>query len=90
MLEYMASQKPIVTTDVGIRDFITHEETGLIVEPNDALALSQAICRLLNNRNLAQQLAQNARNYVTCNLREEMMVDKFEDLLGTLASSRSH
>jgi glycosyltransferase involved in cell wall biosynthesis len=85
ILEYMASQKPIVTTDVGIRDFIVPGETGLIVEPDDPLDLAEAINYLLKNPSFAREIARNARQFVVENLREEMMVDKFEESLESIA-----
>lgn len=83
-VEYMASQKPIVTTDVGIRDFISHGQTGLIVEPENAVALADAIMVLLNDPTQAEKLARNARRFVEKHLRKEFLVDKFEQLLMTM------
>ncbi len=84
ILEYMASQKPIVTTDVGIRDFIVPGENGLIVEPDNPLALAEALIHLLKNPSFAREIARNARQFVTANLRKEMMVDKFEEILESM------
>lgn len=81
LLEYMASQKPIVTTDVGIRDFIADGFSGLIVEPDNPQALAEALLRLQRNPASADKIAKNARQFVLDNLRQEMMVNKFEQLL---------
>ena len=86
ILEYMACQKPIVTTDVGIRDFVSHEENGIIVEPDNPSDLADGILYLLKNPMFASQLARNARTFVEQNLREEMMIDKFEKALASLVT----
>jgi len=86
ILEYMACQKPIVTTDVGVRDFISHEESGIIVAPDDPSDLAGGILYLLENPQIAKQVAKNARTFVEQNLREEMMIDKFEKELTSLVT----
>jgi starch synthase (maltosyl-transferring) len=61
LLESMAAECPIVTTDVpGCRDLITHGETGLIVPYGDTEALASAMSRLLTDRDLASRLGQAA------------------------------
>ena len=60
-LNAMGRGKPVVVTDApGVRDYITHEETGLIV-PNEPQALADAVNRLLADRGLAQRLGDAAR-----------------------------
>jgi glycosyltransferase involved in cell wall biosynthesis len=81
ILEYMASQKPIVTTNVGIKDYIQHHDNGIIVNPDQPSALADGILYLLNNPSIAEKLATNARNFVQQNLRKEMMIEKFEESL---------
>lgn len=65
LVEAMACGLPAISTRlVGIPDLIRHEETGLLVEPNDALGLADAITRLLRDRSLAARLAQAGRRWV--------------------------
>lgn len=60
-LNAMGRGKPVVVTDApGVRDYITHGETGLIVS-NEPGALEDAINRLLTDRRLAQRLGEAAR-----------------------------
>jgi glycosyltransferase involved in cell wall biosynthesis len=52
----------VVTTDAGgIPYVVTHEETGLMVRMNDHEALAAAAMRLLEDDELAQKLARQAR-----------------------------
>jgi len=60
-LNAMGRGKPVVVTDApGVRDYIAHEETGLIVS-NEPEALGDAVNRLLTDRQLAQRLGEAAR-----------------------------
>ncbi len=59
--EGMAAGLAVVGTRVdGIPEVVTHEETGLLVEPKDIPALSQAILRLLHDRPLNARLGRAA------------------------------
>jgi glycosyltransferase involved in cell wall biosynthesis len=61
--EAMASAIPVVGTDSGTKDFLFHEETGLIVNRNSR-SISRAILRLLEDKDLAIRLAQNGRRTI--------------------------
>ena len=61
LLEAMAAGLPIAaTTAGGIPDAVRDGEDGLLVPPADPEALSTAISRLLNDRDLAARLAASA------------------------------
>lgn len=61
LFEAMALGKPVVATRaVGTVDYVRDGENGLLVEPNDAAALADAIQRLLQNPDLARRLAATA------------------------------
>lgn len=63
LLEYMFKGVAAVATDVGGNpELIEHEQTGLLVPPNNEQALAVAINRLIENSHLKNQLAQTARN----------------------------
>jgi glycosyltransferase involved in cell wall biosynthesis len=62
VLEAMASGVPVVATRIGgVVDLIEHEETGLLVPPDDAEALSMAVDRLLGDADLRAAVAGRAR-----------------------------
>ncbi|TIX74973.1 MAG: glycosyltransferase family 4 protein, partial [Mesorhizobium sp.] len=57
IMEAMASGKAVVATGVGgMPDLVDHGETGLLVPPGDAHALSDAMQTLLENRALLARL----------------------------------
>jgi len=65
VLEYMAAGLPVVATAVGGNlEVIEDGVTGLLVPPGDAVALGNAVARLLENPAFAERLAQNGRELV--------------------------
>ena len=49
-LEAMAAGKPVVASDVGgIREWLTHEQTGLLAPPGDLVAFAQGLNTLLTD-----------------------------------------
>jgi phosphatidylinositol alpha-mannosyltransferase len=57
LLEAMAAGLPIVASDIeGYAQVLRDEHEGLLVPPRDAPALAAAICRVLQDRNLALRL----------------------------------
>ncbi len=57
-VEALLAQRPLVASDTqGLREIVTHEVTGLLVEPGNPTDLAQAIARLLNDPGWAAKLA---------------------------------
>lgn len=64
ILEAMAAGCPIIASNVGgIPEIIENEVNGLLVQPDDNIALANAILRL-NNRDFAKRISQNAYDLV--------------------------
>ena len=65
LMEAMASGAAVVGTTVsGLPELIEHEVSGLLVPPNDAAALAEAIARLLDDPALRRRLGEAARQTV--------------------------
>ena len=65
LVEYMAAGLPIIATDVGDTGRIVREaKCGLLVDTSDPTAISEAMIKLLEDRNLAEMFSRNGRNYV--------------------------
>ncbi len=63
--EYMAAALPVITTRSGdLEHVVSHLQTGLICEPDDADDLAAALLRLRGDRALARTLGLNARQSV--------------------------
>jgi len=64
-LEAMACGLPVVApSGSGVEETVEHGETGLLVAPEDAAALAEAIGRLLDDERLRNRLGTAARRFV--------------------------
>jgi glycosyltransferase involved in cell wall biosynthesis len=62
VIDYMASGLPIVVSDVGMnRYYLDQGRCGLLTEPGNAAAFTEALERLLDSFELRQQLGQSAQ-----------------------------
>ena len=77
-LEAMACRLPVICTELGTgTSYVNrHEETGLVVPPNDPTALSAAINRLLADANLRSQMGSAGRKRVQEEFALPMMIRK--------------
>lgn len=65
VMEAMALGLPVVSTNVGgIPYLLTDKENALLVNDNDVVAMTTAICSLLDNQQKTKALALNARNFI--------------------------
>lgn len=81
LLEAAAASLPIVATDVGGNaDIIQHGVTGLIVPPQNPVALAAAIAQLLSNSKQALLMGIQARAMVEECGSVQVMADSYEKL----------
>ena len=65
LVEAMASGKPVVATNVGgVPSLVKHGVNGLLINPQDVQALSDAIIKLLNDSDLRQKMGREGRSSV--------------------------
>lgn len=65
LIEAMACQKPVIASRIGgIPSVIVDGINGLLISPGDVSALAEKVISLLNNKNLSDKLAENARKKV--------------------------
>jgi len=77
VIEAQAAGVPVVATPVGgIRETVVDGETGLLVPLRDPAALAAAVCRLLEDRELAARLAAEAKRRVLVRFSVEKMVER--------------
>jgi glycosyltransferase involved in cell wall biosynthesis len=81
LLEAMAAQCPIVTTNVGgIPSAIKHRGTGLLVEPKKPDDLAAAVIEILKNDDLKNGLVRNAQIDFKKKYDARIMTEKYETL----------
>lgn len=89
ILEAMAVGTPVIATSVGgVPELVKHEQSGLLVSPDDPVDLNRQIQRALANRDFAAQMAMHAREKVLSDFSWGRMVDETEQVLRWLATER--
>jgi glycosyltransferase involved in cell wall biosynthesis len=79
ILEAMALGRPVVASDVGgIPEMVEDGVTGLLVPPQDPVALGDAIVRLLTDHPLADILGRNGQRLVRERFCVERMIAAIE------------
>ncbi len=85
ILEAMAAGKPVVATDAGgVRDVVSHGETGLLVPPGNSRALAEAVLRLASDPAEGARLAANARRRVQSEFSLRAMLERYASLYRSL------
>jgi len=89
VLEAMASGLPVVATAVGgLPMVVKPRETGLLVPPENAPALAEAISTLIGDRALAAACGARARELLTSELSWERIAARYAELFQTLVGHR--
>ncbi|MGJ4927672.1 glycosyltransferase family 4 protein [Bradyrhizobium sp. HKCCYLS2038] len=79
LLEGAMFGKPMISSEIGTgTSFVNiHNETGLVVAPNDPDALRQALVTMQDNPGLAEQMGANARLRYARYFTADRMVDSY-------------
>lgn len=89
ILETMASGRPLVVTDnPGLRDYVRHGETGLLVPPADPRALAHAVESLIADPERARQMGVRGRQVVEHLFTSRHMADDLHQVLRRALSDR--
>lgn len=65
LVEAMALGTPVISTRVaGIPELVIDGQTGLCVDPDDAIGLADAIVMLLSGQDMREKLARQARRMI--------------------------
>lgn len=76
LLEAMACGRACITTDApGCRDCVRDGDNGLLVPVKDAAALTAAIERLIDDRNLRQRMGERGRERAVAEFSQDRVID---------------
>jgi glycosyltransferase involved in cell wall biosynthesis len=90
ILEYMASLKPVVATNVGGNpEIVVHGETGLLVPPADGDALAKAILSILEDKEVALRFGRAGRKRIEERFSVDVMLRNYENLFEQVINSRA-
>jgi glycosyltransferase involved in cell wall biosynthesis len=80
-IEALASGIPSVFTLSGIAcEFIEHKQNALVVEYKDSEAIYESIVELLNNKTLAEKIADNGKEHAWQRFQLNNMISSLEEL----------
>jgi glycosyltransferase involved in cell wall biosynthesis len=83
--------RPVVATRVGgLPEVVVHQETGLLVEPEDYVGLAEAVACLLEHPEAAVQMGQTGRRRVQKMFGWQRCVDAYEALYKKLGDRVTH
>jgi glycosyltransferase involved in cell wall biosynthesis len=83
----MALGKPAVVTAIaGIPTMVGDGESGLVVPPDDAPALANALALLLQDTSLAVRLGETARQRYLANYTDVQMARRLEAIFAGVAA----
>ena len=69
---------PVIGTDVGgIPELIKHNETGLIIPPENPSKLAEAVNELLSDKEKLKKLAANGNNFIINNMTWDVILPKY-------------
>lgn len=88
LLEAMAAGLPVVATRVGGNaELVVEGETGILVPSKDVLALSDALCKLLDNRKTRERFGKNAVARVAQQFSARLMAENYKHLYMNILSN---
>jgi glycosyltransferase involved in cell wall biosynthesis len=78
MLEFMSCARPVILGVGGqARSILEEARGGLVIEPENAEALANAIRYLATNRELARELGHNSREHIVRKFSRRQTAEKY-------------
>ena len=81
LIEAAAAGKPVVATRVGgVREVVRDGETGLLVAPDDPVAVAASLHTLLDDPEGARRMGREGTDWVTGRFSASLLADRLADL----------
>jgi colanic acid/amylovoran biosynthesis glycosyltransferase len=78
----------VASRSQGMEAYITDGVNGLLVPQHDAVAMRDAVQKLLNDRELRERLGKNARAYAEEHLEPDRCTEHLAEFLKKIANTR--
>ncbi|WP_430535238.1 glycosyltransferase family 4 protein [Listeria rocourtiae] len=89
ILEAAAANVPVITTNVtGAKDAIVPDETGLLIDAGDIIAMKKTLLTLLEDNALAEKLSRNGHVRVSREFKSEIIWQQLERLYSELEADK--
>jgi len=77
LIEAAAASRPIITTKIpGCMEIVKDNWNGLLIPPHKPEELARAICKLINDKDLRQEMGKNGRMLVEKEFSEEIVLEQ--------------
>lgn len=82
LCEAMAAKTPVISTNVsGANEVVLNNKTGLLVEDNNILDLSNKILKLKNNKSLRENLNKEAYKFINEKFNLKIMYNNYKQII---------
>ena len=71
-----------------VREFVTHEQNGLLAPPFDPMVLAETVLRGLEDTALSRRLRDNARKYAEKHLAMDDYLKRYDALIAKIVGQR--
>jgi colanic acid biosynthesis glycosyl transferase WcaI len=89
LLEFMSCARPVIVgVDGQARQIVEEAGAGIVIEPENSDALTQAIQKLAANPALGVELGKRGREYIVRNLSRRQTAEKYIHILQALLDQR--
>jgi colanic acid biosynthesis glycosyl transferase WcaI len=85
LLEFMSCARPVILgVDGQARQIVEESGSGIVIEPENSSALTDAIQQLATNPGLGVELGQKGREYIVTNFSRRMTAEKYLPVLRSM------
>ncbi len=90
IVEALAAGLPIISTDIGaITESVIDGYNGYIVAPKSPKQITEKIIKLINNKNLINQMSANSLNIYNKKFTEKRLVDNFSSVFNEVLCTKN-
>ena len=91
IFDYLTCGKPVVASNIAHKaNIFTESKSVKFVEPGNSKMLAKAVISLLENKELANEMSQNGREFIVRNHSREEIARKISDFAGHLAAEKAN